>query len=122
MTSRDEESTRRPSQESEKYRLYFMTPNTKDRIHSQFNNLKSIRAVSDRPRVSVHPRDADSRDIQDGDRVRIYNDRGSLEVEARLDHGIKPGCVSVTNGWWISGFPPFTSRSTPPSRRSASVS
>ena len=34
--------------------------------------------------------------------MRLFNDRGSLEVKVRLVHGIKPGCVSMTNGWWIS--------------------
>jgi len=84
-----------------RYRLHFMTPNTKDRIHSQFNNLRMIRRFSDRPRVQIHPDDARARGIDDGDRVTIFNDRGSLEVEAFLDNGIKEGCISVTNGWWI---------------------
>jgi anaerobic selenocysteine-containing dehydrogenase len=95
-----QESVRRPSPESSRYPLYFMTPNTKNRIHSQFNNLRMIRAVSDRPRLTIHPDDAAARGIADGDRVRVRNDRGQLEVEARLERGIKPGCVSVTNGWW----------------------
>ena len=34
--------------------------------------------------------------------MRIFNDRGSLELEAAVDFGIKPGCVCVTNGWWIT--------------------
>ena len=79
-----------------------MTPNTKNRIHSQFNNLRMIRQFGDRPLLTVHPTDAEAREIRDGDRVRVYNDRGGLELEVRLDDGIKPGCVSVTNGWWIS--------------------
>jgi anaerobic selenocysteine-containing dehydrogenase len=32
----------------------------------------------------------------------VFNDRGSLEVEARLDPGIRAGAVAMTNGWWIS--------------------
>jgi anaerobic selenocysteine-containing dehydrogenase len=95
-----QESVRRPSPESNRYPLYFMTPNTKNRIHSQFNNLEMIRAMSDRPRLAIHPDDAAARGIGDGDPVRVRNDRGRLEVEARFDHGIKPGCVSITNGWW----------------------
>lgn len=84
------------------YPLYFMTPNTKNRIHSQFNNLESIRAFSPAPRLHMHPLDAEARGVADGDVVRVRNDRGSLEVPVRLVHGIKPGCVSMTNGWWIS--------------------
>jgi anaerobic selenocysteine-containing dehydrogenase len=96
------ESVRPDSPESRKHPLYFMTPNTKNRIHSQFNNLEMIRQFGDRPVVTLHPEDAGSRGIADGDVVRVFNDRGSLEIEARLDWGVRPGCVSVTNGWWIT--------------------
>jgi anaerobic selenocysteine-containing dehydrogenase len=34
--------------------------------------------------------------------VRVYNGRGELRFEARLDNGLKAGCACVTNGWWIS--------------------
>jgi anaerobic selenocysteine-containing dehydrogenase len=79
-----------------------MTPNTKNRIHSQFNNLRMIREVSPGPFVSIHPVDAQKRGIADGDLLRIFNDRGELHLKAQLDFGLKPGCVAVTNGWWIS--------------------
>ncbi len=59
-----------------------------------------IRGVSDRPRAQIHPEDAARRGVTDGDRVRIFNDRGGFEVEARFDFSIRPGCVAVTNGWW----------------------
>jgi len=96
-----EESTRRVKAERSNYGLHLMTPNTKNRIHSQFQNLRMIRRLGDRPFAQIHPDTAKDRGIADGDRVRIFNDRGSLEVEARLDHGIRDGCVAVTNGWWI---------------------
>ncbi len=96
------ESTRRPSPEASRFPLYFMSPNTKNGIHSQFNNLAMIRQVSPGPVAQIHPDDARLRGITDGDRVRIFNDRGMLEVEAQLDAGIRPGCVAVTNGWWVS--------------------
>jgi len=83
-----------------RYPLVFMTPNTKNRIHSQFGNLAMIRALDERPAVSLHPADAAARGIRDGDRVGVFNGRGRLEVEARLDHGLRPGCACMTNGWW----------------------
>jgi len=97
-----EESVRRPSPESQRYPLYLMTPNTKNRIHSQFNNLSVIRRISPQPLAALHPDDARRRGVGDGDRVRIHNDRGEITIAARLDYGIKPGTVSVTNGWWIT--------------------
>jgi len=96
------ESVRREGAGARSYPLYLMTPNTKNRIHSQFNNLAMIRAVSPGPFIALHPDDAAARGIREGDRVRVFNDRGSLEVPAQLDAGLRAGCVAVTNGWWLS--------------------
>ena len=79
-----------------------MTPNTKNRTHSQFNNLQLIRQFSPRPFLEINAEDAVKRGIKANDRVRVYNDRGSLELEAQIDFSMKSGCVSVTNGWWIT--------------------
>jgi len=105
------ESSRRPGPQAERHALYLLTPNTKDRIHSQFGNLRMIRQFGDEPVAYVHPDDAKERGIGDGDRVRVYNERGELELRARLDNGLKRGCVCITNGWWISegGTVNFTS-------------
>jgi anaerobic selenocysteine-containing dehydrogenase len=84
------------------YPLFFMTPNTKNRIHSQFNNLAMIRQFSEKPGLQMHPDDALSRKIRNGDLVRIYNDRGEVKVEVELDYSIRRGCVAMTNGWWIT--------------------
>jgi anaerobic selenocysteine-containing dehydrogenase len=85
-----------------RYPLYLMTPNTKNRIHSQFGNLRMIRAQDPEPVLSLSPVDALAREIREGDRVRVFNDRGSLEVRCRLDFGIREGCVSLVNGWWLA--------------------
>jgi anaerobic selenocysteine-containing dehydrogenase len=79
-----------------------LTPNSKDRIHSQFNNLPSIRRLQPETLVHIHPADAAERGIADGGRVRVFNGRAALELDARLDHGLRRGCVSITNGWWLS--------------------
>ena len=96
------ESIRNTKQKKIEYPLYFMTPNTKNRIHSQFNNLKYIQQFSDESRLQMHPVDAEKRDIADGDPVRIFNNRGYLYTHISLDFSIKTGCVSLTNGWWIT--------------------
>lgn len=96
------ESVRKASTESNRYRLYFMTPNTKNRIHSQFNNLDMIRRLSPAPFVAMHPEDARTRGIRDGSKARVFNDRGSIQIDVRFDYGVKRGCVAVTNGWWIT--------------------
>ncbi len=80
--------------------LQMMTPNTKNRIHSQFGNLELIKVNDPEPVLQIHPLDASNRGIEFGDRVRIHNGRGEITVVARIDAGIRQGCVAVTNGWW----------------------
>ena len=79
-----------------------MTPNTKNRIHSQFNNLKLIEQFSEKPLFHLHPIDAKEIKISDSDQIRVFNDRGELKGKVKIDFGLKRGCVLMTNGWWIS--------------------
>ena len=46
--------------------------------------------------------DAADRGIAHGDRIRIFNERGSVELGVRLDNSLRPGCIVVHNGWWLS--------------------
>ncbi len=80
--------------------LQMMTPNTKNRIHSQFGNLELIKQFDPGPEVTIHPDDARVRGIEHGDQAVVFNRRGELELKVRIDAGIRRGCVSVTNGWW----------------------
>jgi len=84
------------------YPLNILTPNTKNRIHSQFGNLPTIREFDPVIQVEMSPVDAAARGISDGDRVRVFNGRGSIELDAQLDYSLRPGCISIHNGWWIS--------------------
>jgi anaerobic selenocysteine-containing dehydrogenase len=93
------ESSLRPDADPH-FPLQMMTPNTKNRIHSQFGNLAMIRQFDPGPEAQIHPEDAAARNIVHGDRVTIANRRGELTVTARIDAGIRRGCVAVTNGWW----------------------
>ena len=64
-------------------------------------NLIHVPGTGERPRLDISPADALARGIRTGDRVCVHNERGRLELEARVDFGLREGCVSVTNGWWI---------------------
>jgi anaerobic selenocysteine-containing dehydrogenase len=84
------------------YPLQLLTPNTKNRIHSQFGNLPSIRGLEPDTFAEMSPADAAARGIVDGDRVCVFNDRGRVEITVRLDHSLRPGCIVIHNGWWLS--------------------
>ncbi len=50
--------------------------------------------------VLIHATDAESRDIKDGDKVRVFNDRGGFEGDAKITDDVKPGIVVTTLGYW----------------------
>ncbi len=78
--------------------LQLLTCKTRERIHSQFGNLSWIKGV-DRPRqLDIHPEDAGSRGLCEGDLAVMWNDRGRVEVEVHFDHGIRRGVVHVIEG------------------------
>ncbi len=85
-----------------KFPLSLMSPNTKNRIHSQFGNLTCIKALDPKPVVVMSPVEANSRNIANGDKVRVYNNRGEIFITAKLDYSIRPGNVVIVNGYWNS--------------------
>ncbi|HNV53293.1 MAG TPA: molybdopterin-dependent oxidoreductase, partial [Tenuifilaceae bacterium] len=56
--------------------LLLMSPNTKNKIHSQFGNLEIIKMVSGPPTININPSDAQQRGIKNGDKVEVFNSRG----------------------------------------------
>ena len=45
--------------------------------------------------------DAQARRINDGDQVKIYNDRGEMVIRARVTERMMPGVVDVSEGAWF---------------------
>lgn len=80
--------------------LLLMSPNTKNKIHSQFGNLEIIKMVSGPPTININPSDAQQRGIKNGDTVEIYNSRGRFTLQAELSYQVRVGCVAIPNGWW----------------------
>jgi anaerobic selenocysteine-containing dehydrogenase len=85
-----------------KYPLSLLSPNTQNRIHSQFGNLDLIKQFAPHPFITMNAADATGRNIQEGETVRVYNDRGEMKVRARLDFSMRRGCAAYFNGWWLS--------------------
>jgi anaerobic selenocysteine-containing dehydrogenase len=88
-------------EKSSKYPLYFLSPNTKNRIHSQFNNLNVIKLFGSEPFVEIHPVEAKKRGITNDEMVKVYNQNGYFNLKAKYNSGIKRNCVAISNGWWI---------------------
>ncbi|MBK7294604.1 MAG: molybdopterin-dependent oxidoreductase [Holophagaceae bacterium] len=82
-----------------KHPLQLLTPNTKNSIHSQFLPLQVIRQLMPGPTLEMGPEDAHLRGLKEGERVRVFNDRGSLELPLRIHFGMRPGTVAACNGF-----------------------
>jgi len=91
------ESQRRPL--ALKYPLSFSTTHPKYRLHSMFANVAWLRELDPEPTLEMNPADAEARDIQDGDLVRAFNDRGEVKLRVRVHQGIRPRLVNVCEGW-----------------------
>jgi anaerobic selenocysteine-containing dehydrogenase len=88
-------------QDEKRYPLVLITPNTGSRIHSQFGNLEIIRQVIDAATIDISPNDAESRNIFSGDKIRIFNQKGSIESVARITSRVPAGCIILPNGIWL---------------------
>ncbi|WP_194206178.1 DMSO/selenate family reductase complex A subunit [Superficieibacter sp. 1612_C1] len=85
---------------SEKYSLQMITWKGKNRANStQYANpwLQEVQIQ----KLWINPQDAQKRGINQGDEVRIHNDRGVSIVPAEVTPRIIPGVVAMQAGaWW----------------------
>jgi DmsA/YnfE family anaerobic dimethyl sulfoxide reductase A subunit len=81
--------------------LELVTPKSRARTHSTHDN-QPILSRADPQDVWIHPDDAARRGIADGQQVRVFNDRGSTVLPARVTDRIAPGVVSIKEGAWFT--------------------
>lgn len=78
---------------------------TTGRIRDQWHTMTKTGKVSklrqhiNKPFLEIHPHDALTRNIQEGDNVVIENSRGSVRVTAKLTHDLKKGVVFLPMHW-----------------------
>lgn len=87
--------------------LYLLSGQPKTRLHSQLDNgAYSLSAkIKGREPMLIHPKDAESRGISDGDVVEMFNTRGRCLAGARVTDDVALGCVFLwTGAWWDPDF------------------
>ncbi len=83
-----------------KYPLAAISPPNRHFLNSSFANMPFAIAEAKEPRLDMHAADASARGIKDGDRVRIFNDRGSFTARARVGDKAREGVVVALSVWW----------------------
>jgi anaerobic dimethyl sulfoxide reductase subunit A len=86
-----------------KYPLQCIGWHYRRRTHSTLDNVPWMEEVA--PQVMwMNPEDAARRGIKDGDRVKVFNDRGALLIRVKVTPRIMPGVVAIPQGaWWTPG-------------------
>ena len=94
------ESPTSNSELARRYPLAMISPPARNFLNSSFVNVQSLRDTEGEPALEIHPTDATARAIADGDYVRVFNDRGVLDLVARVTDRARPGVVVGLSIWW----------------------
>jgi anaerobic selenocysteine-containing dehydrogenase len=68
-------------------------------LNSSFSNLPSVQTMEETNLLEMHSTDARARGIADGETVRVYNHRGEIFLQARVDGAVQAGVVSARLNW-----------------------
>jgi anaerobic selenocysteine-containing dehydrogenase len=83
-----------------RFPLAMISPPARNFLNSSFVNVTSLRAIEGEPVLEIAPADAAPRGIASGQRVRVFNDRGSLLCKAVVGARARPGVVNGLGVWW----------------------
>ncbi len=81
--------------------LKLITRRTHHMLNSAFQNMKNLKtaAGSRNNPLFMNPEDADRRDLEEGQFVRVRNEHGELVAELAFDPRLRPGVVAMSHGF-----------------------
>ncbi len=88
-----------------KYPLAFISPPAHHFLNSTFSAQPAFVRREGEPSLTLHPRDAAARGIEQGQMVRAFNDRGSFLARAHVSDAARPGLVVGLSIWWAKMCP-----------------
>jgi len=81
--------------EAARWPLRLLTAPGYFQAHTAYSSVDFLRRREGAPFCVLHPEDAAARRLQNGQRVRLFNDRGSVGLVLRVADEIQPGVVLV---------------------------
>jgi len=89
------------SEAAKRYPLEFLSRKNDNYMNSTFANLDGHRKMEARTsqKLEIHPLDAEARGISDGDAVRVFNDRGWINLSAKINGDLPAGVVAGRLDW-----------------------
>jgi molybdopterin guanine dinucleotide-containing S/N-oxide reductase-like protein len=92
-------SESRHGQQGTTFPLELLARKADNFLNSSFSNLPSVQQMEEPDLLEMHATDARARGISQGDCVRVYNQRGDILLQARVDGAVRPGVVSAKLNW-----------------------
>ncbi len=92
------ESRHSPTRDG-KYPLELLARKNDNFLNSTFSNLPKIRELEEPDLLDITVQDAQARGIGDGQRVRVFNDRGEVHLRARICDSPRPQVVVARLDW-----------------------
>lgn len=91
-----------------RYPLHLLANQPATRLHSQLDGGATSQAskVQGREPIRIHPDDASTRGLADGDVVRVFNDRGACLAGVMIDDRLRPSVVQLPTGAWYDPADP----------------
>jgi anaerobic selenocysteine-containing dehydrogenase len=83
-----------------KYPLNIVSPKSHGFLNSCYANMDHKIKGQGEQFVLINTADAESRGIKEGSTVRVFNDRGAFEGDARITDDVSAGLVVATLGYW----------------------
>lgn len=83
----------------QKYPLEIYGYHGAGRTHSTYHNVPWLRELHP-DELMINPIDAEPRGIKTGDKVKVFNDRGSLVIPAFVTNRVIPHLVAMPQGAW----------------------
>ena len=85
----------------ERFPLQCLGSHTKRRVHSTFDETDWLEEAEPQA-MWMSPPDARARGIVQGDRVKVFNDRGALMIRVHVSRRVSPGVVVIPQGAWYT--------------------
>jgi anaerobic selenocysteine-containing dehydrogenase len=81
-------------------RLPLISPAAHHFVSSTFGNQERMIAKEQAPTLHIHPQDALSYGVKQGQLVRVSNERGWCRLVADVTEDVRPGMLATTTVWW----------------------
>src|SRR5215472_1939011 len=89
----------RHTSRAKRYPLEMLARKADNFLNSTFTNLLSLQALEQTGWLEINSADATARSITDGCTVRVFNDRGEIQLKAKVNGSVPSGVVAAKLNW-----------------------